>query len=177
MPAAIAQPPSSPAFTVGDPDLINAVLASVNNALAMCNARGRCVAVASVPGSEAGTLTGMIGVHGKVSGFITVNMAERLAVRAVSGLVQESYERLTPHVVDGVGEITNIIVGGLKGKLAGTPWSFAHLTVPSVIVGQGYRIAHARGLTFVSTTFECDDPEAVLLEDRLMQVSLSLMRL
>jgi chemotaxis protein CheX len=160
-----------------EPDLTKAVLASVNSALSMCDVKARCVGVASVPGNEAGKVTGMIGVHGKVSGFITVNLSERFAIQAVQGLLQEQYEKLTSQVVDGVGEITNIIVGGVKSLLGNTPWGFSHITVPSVIVGKGYHIAYARGLTFVCTTFEIDDPEAFMLEDRLMQVSLSFLRL
>jgi chemotaxis protein CheX len=177
MSAAVAEPSAPLAHAIAEPELTNAVIGSVNKALAMCDSRARCVGVSSVPAGDAGVVTGIIGVHGNVSGFITVNMAERFAVRAVARLVQEDYERLTSQVVDGVGELTNIIVGGIKRQLAGTPWSYSHATIPSVIVGRGYHIAYARGLAFVSTTFECDDPEAVLLEDRLMRVSLSLMQL
>ena len=119
----------------------------------------------------------MIGVHGKVSGFVTVNMSERFGIAAVEGLLQEKYGELSSQVVDGVGEITNIIVGGIKSALSGTKWSFSNITVPSVIVGKGYQIAYAKGLDFLSISFEHDDPEAIMLEDRLMQVSISLLRL
>ena len=80
-------------------------------------------------------------------------------------------------MVDGVGEITNIIVGGIKSALANTNWAFPHITVPSVIVGNGYRMAYARGLEFLCVVFEHDDPEAVMLQDRMMQVSISLLKL
>lgn len=162
---------------VGDPTLLKASLDAVNRAFTMCNLTARCVGVSAVPAAERGLVTGMIGVHGKVSGFISVTMSERLAIRAVEGLLQEKFDGLSSQVVDGVGEIANIIVGGIKGALASTPWSFPHMTVPSVIVGQGYHISYAKGLEFLCTTFEHDDPEAFLLDDRLMQVSISLLRL
>jgi chemotaxis protein CheX len=176
MPTATAESLAELLSTI-DSELSRAVAASVQSAMAMCETRARCVGLSAVPAHETGIVTGMIGVHGRVSGFITVNMSERFAVKAVGGLLQESYGGLTSQVVDGVGEITNIIVGGVKATLASTPWGFSNITVPSVIVGKGYHIAYARGLTFVCTTFECDDPEALMLEDRLMQVSLSLLRL
>jgi hypothetical protein len=44
-------------------------------------------------------------------------------------------------------------------------------------VGRGYSIAYARDLEFLNVTFEHDDREAVLLEDRLVQVSISLLTL
>lgn len=89
--------------------------------------------------------------------------------------MQESFGELTSQVVDGAGEITNIIVGGIKSALANSQWGFSQTTVPSVIVGQGYSIAYARGLEFVNVTFEHNDEEAVLLEDRLVHVSISLL--
>lgn len=160
-----------------EPKLVHAISDSVEKALGMCGTSASCVGVAKVPTREAGLITGVIGVHGKVSGFITVNMSERMAVRAVSGLLQDNYTTLTNQVVDGAGEITNIIVGGIKSSLAGSPWSFSHMTVPSVIIGKGYQIAYARGLEFLNATYEHHDDEAVMLEDRLLQISISLLKL
>jgi chemotaxis protein CheX len=160
-----------------EPRLVHAISDSIHKALAMCGTSAHCVGVSSVPTGESGLITGLIGVHGKVSGFITVNMSERMAIRAVNGLLQDSYDKLTNQVVDGAGEITNIVVGGIKSMLAGSPWSFSNMTVPSVIIGKGYQIAYARGLEFINVTFEHDDADAVMLEDRLMQVSISLLKL
>lgn len=165
------------AVSFAEPRLVHAISDSVEKALSMCGASAHCVGVAAVPTREAGLITGVIGVHGKVSGFITVNMSERMAVRVVNGLLQDNYTQLTNQVVDGAGEITNIIVGGIKSSLAGSPWSFSHMTVPSVIIGKGYQIAYARGLDFLNATFEHHDTEAVMLDDRLMQVSISLLKL
>jgi chemotaxis protein CheX len=167
--------PSSVEFA--EPKLVRSLCDSVAKALSMCDTKARCVGVAAVPTREAGLITGMIGVHGKVSGFITVNFSQRVAIRAVSGLLQEECTELTSQVVDGAGEITNLIVGGIKSSLVGTPWSFSHMTVPSVIIGKGYQIAYARGLEFLNVTFEHHDPEAVMLDDRLIQVSISLLKL
>jgi chemotaxis protein CheX len=130
-----------------------------------------------VPAQEKGIVTGMIGIHGKVSGFVTANFSEQLAVRSVEGLIQEKFGRLSSQVVDGTGEITNIIVGGVKAQLAGSQWAFGQITVPSVIVGRGYQIAYAKGLEYMTATFEIDDEAAIMLDDRLLHVSLSLLRL
>jgi chemotaxis protein CheX len=164
-----------PAFA--EPRLVQAIDESVQRALEMCGITARCVGISSVPTLEPGLITGMIGVHGKVSGFIAVNMPERVAIRAVNGLLQDNYTQLTSQVVDGAGEITNIVVGGIKSMLAGTQWSFSNMTVPSVIIGKGYKIAYARGLDFINVAFEHDDAEAVMLDDRLLQVSISLLKL
>jgi chemotaxis protein CheX len=172
--------PAAPATLLSlpvNPGLTEAVLKSVESALQMCECSARCVGLSCVPGRDQGLVTGMIGVHGRVSGFVTVNMSEPFAVRAVGGLTQETYAKLTPQVIDGLGEITNIIVGGIKSSLGGTPWGFSHITVPSVIIGRGYKIAYARGLEFLCATFEQDAPEIVMLDDRMMHVSMSLLKL
>ena len=160
-----------------DPALHKAMLDAVNNCLVMCGLSAKCVGMCTVPASEGGDVTGMIGVHGKVSGFVTVNMSQRLAVRAVEGLLQEKFGALSTQVVDGLGEITNIIVGGMKSALSSTPKAFPHITVPSVIVGSGYSIAYARGLEFLCGIFEVQDEEALMLADRLLPVNVSLLRL
>jgi chemotaxis protein CheX len=163
--------------SLAEPRLLKSIMDAVQNALVMCDAQARCVGISSVPSRDPSPITGLIGVHGKVSGFLTVNMAEKSAIRLVEGLLGEKFNTLTSQVVDGAGEITNIIVGGIKSTLAGSTWAFSHITVPSVIIGRGYQIAYAKGLDFVCATFERTDPEAILLEDRLFHVSVSLLRL
>jgi len=160
-----------------NPVLLKAVTDAVSGAMMMCDVNVRCVGVSRVPARQAGIVTGMIGVHGKVSGFLTVNMAERFAVRAVEGLLHEHFGVLTSQVVDGAGEITNIIVGGVKSALAKTTWGFSQITVPSTIVGNDFSIAYSRGLEFLNVMFEHDDPEAFRLDDRMMHVSMSLLAL
>jgi chemotaxis protein CheX len=168
--------PSKIAFQA-DPLLLDAITGGVESGLAMCGIDARCVGVSTIPVQETGSVTGLIGVHGNVSGFITVNMAERVALAAVGGLLQEPCEKLSNQVVDGVGELTNIISGGIKKGLYGSPWLFSHITVPSVIIGQNYQIAYAKGLQYLSVAFEHQSDDALLLTDRLMQVAISLIRL
>lgn len=162
---------------VTDPYQFSAITNAVDGCLTMCDARARCVGVSAIPTNDAGSVTGMIGVHGEVSGFVTVNLSEKVALAFVGGLLQDRFEHLDNQVIDGVGEITNLIAGGIKKHLAGTPWGFSHVTVPSVIVGRNYQIAYAKGLHYLCLTFECEDASSFLLEDRLMRVAISLIRL
>jgi chemotaxis protein CheX len=163
----------------GNTTLLRAVVPAVEGALEMCGRRARCVGVATVPASvlDPGVVTGMIGVHGDVSGFVTVNLAEKSAISIVGAMLQDRFDRITNQVVDGVGEIANMVTGGIKSGLLGTPWSFRSVTVPSVIVGRNYQIAYTKGIEFLAVTFEHEDEDAFLLQDRLMHVAISLMRL
>ena len=164
-------------LVVADPLIVRSIVAAVADCLTMCDTAARCVGVAAVPARDAGTVTGIIGVHGDVSGFVTINLPETVACSAVGGLLQERFERLTPQVIDGVGEIANIISGGIKRGLVGTRWGFSHVTVPSVIVGQNYQIAYAKGLEYACVSFEHQNADALLLSDRLIHVAVSLIRL
>lgn len=157
--------------------LYSAVTQSVHSALEMCDIKARCVGISAMPTQQTGILTGMIGVHGKVSGFVSMNISEEFVISAVEGLLQEKYGKLSSQVVDGAGEITNIIVGGIKSKLSKTEWGFSQITVPSVIVGQNFSIAYSRGLEYLTVTFEYDNPNVIRLEDRMLHVSMSLLTL
>jgi chemotaxis protein CheX len=160
-----------------DPLLFHAIVESVNGCLAMCDTTAHCVGLSRVPSGDIGVVTGMIGVHGSVSGYVTLNLAESVARHAVAGLLQEPCEKLTPQVVDGVGEMANIIAGGIKRGLTGTPWAFGNVTVPSVIVGKNYQIAYAKGLHYLCVKFEHESADSIMLDDRLLQVAVSLIRL
>ncbi len=157
--------------------ILQPIVDAVQSCLTMCDAKAKCVGTSTVPVANPGRVTGMIGIHGNVSGFITVNMAEKVAMAAVGGLLQDQFTQLDAQVIDGVGEMTNIISGGIKNGMAGTPRQFSHVTVPSVIVGQNYQIAYAKGLEFLSVTFEHENAETFLLEDRLMKIAISMLRL
>ncbi len=169
---------SAPAIGfVADPVLLKAIVHGVDSALVMCNTAVRCVGVSAIPNRDPGSVTGLIGVHGEVSGFLTVNMSEKMAVTLVSGLLQDQFTALSHEILDGVGEITNILAGGVKNALTNTPWGFRHVTVPSVIVGQNYQIAYAKGLQYLAATFEQQDPSPLLFADRILQVAISLIKL
>ncbi len=158
-------------------DILTAIINSVESCLTMCDSSATCVGTSTVPMADPGSVTGMIGIHGNVSGFITVNMAEKVAMAAVGGLLQDKFAQLDAQVIDGVGEMTNIISGSIKSGLAGSPWQFGNVTVPSVIVGRNYQIAYAKGLEFLSVTFEHHNDDTFLLDDRLIKVAISMLRL
>jgi len=168
---------SEPLALVAEPVLLKAVVGAVTNCLTMCQLEARCVGVSAIPLSDPGQITGMIGVHGNASGFVTVNVSEKIAMRAVGGLLDDTFSEVNPQVIDGTGEITNIIAGGIKSSLSGTPWAFTHVTVPSVIIGRQYKIAYSSGLAYVAATFEYRDSGVLMLDERLIQVAISLIRL
>ena len=159
-----------------DPVLINALHSAVTGTMAMGDIAVECVAMSTVPSREAGLITGLIGVSGDVTGFVTVNVSEMIAYQAVSALLLEECKELDHQVIDGIGELTNMVAGGIKKGLANSEWAFSDVTVPSVIVGQKYDIAFSQGFHYLSLTFENLSCDSLMVRDRLMRASLSLFR-
>lgn len=160
----------------GEPRLAHALVAAVQDALGMCGAQARLVGVSSVPTYEPGSITGVIGVNGRATGFLTFNACEQVAVALTAGFVQERVDKINTLVIDTIGELTNLVAGGLKKRVADSPWAIQSVTVPSVIVGHNYQIAYAKGITYLAVTFEHENAEAFLLDHRLFQAAVSLIR-
>ena len=101
--------------------ITNALIQSVEACFAMCDLKVRVVGVTKIPTSiPNGLVTGMIGMNGKCTGFMTIEMTERASTLSVSGLLQDEFRTINSQVIDGVGELTNIIAGGIKSKLFNT---------------------------------------------------------
>lgn len=161
---------------IADGRLFEAAIDSTTEALEMCGLKARCVGVSTVPSTEIGRLTGLIGVHGNVSGFCSVNASERVALKAVGGLLQDTFATVTAQVIDGLGEITNIVTGNIKSRISRTEWAFLQMTTPSVIVGHHYQLRFGHRSFYLSLAFELEDKDAVSVEDRMMRVTMSLMK-
>ncbi|MDR1140459.1 MAG: chemotaxis protein CheX [Planctomycetaceae bacterium] len=157
--------------------ITNSIIQSVESCLQMCDLKMRVVGITKIPiHLPDAPVTGMIGLSGKCTGFISLTMPNRVATLAVSGLSMEEYTTVNAQVVDGVGEITNIIAGGLKTKLYNTPWMINNITIPSVILGSNYNISYTKGIEYCGITFEIDDPETISIQDRVFMVNTSLIQ-
>ena len=157
--------------------IVNSMISSVDGCLQMCDMKVRIAGITKIPIQLPKSLiTGLIGLSGNCTGFISMSMPEHVATLAVSKLSMEDYKVINAQVVDGIGEMTNIIAGGLKTKLFNTPWSVNHITIPSVILGDNYNISYSKGIEYCGVTFEVDDPDTVSIHDRVFVVSTSLMK-
>lgn len=160
-----------------NPLITNAIIQSVENCLQMCDLKVRVVGITKIPIQlPDAPVTGMIGLSGKCTGFLSVTMPERVATLAVSGLSMEEYTTVNAQVIDGVGEMTNIIAGGLKTKLYNTPWTISNITIPSVILGSNYHLSFSKGIEYCGITFEVDDPDTMIIRNRVFMVNTSLIQ-
>jgi len=157
--------------------IVNSLIVSVESCLQMCDLKVRVVGVTKIPIQlPEAPVTGLIGLSGKCTGFLSISMPERVATLAVSGLSMEEYKTINAQVIDGVGEITNIVAGGFKTKLFNTPWMVNNITVPSVILGDNYNISYSKGIEYCGVTFEVDDPDTLTIHGRVFSVNTSLIQ-
>ena len=157
--------------------IVNSIILSVENCFSMCEIPIKVVGLSKIPVcTPEGRVTGMIGMSGKCTGFMTLTLPERVATLAVSGLLQDEFPKINPQVIDGVGELTNIICGGIKTRLYNTTWMIGTITIPSVILGSNYHISYSKGIEFDAVSFEIDDPESLSMQDRVFTVTTSLMQ-
>ncbi|MCL2878162.1 MAG: chemotaxis protein CheX [Acidobacteria bacterium] len=157
--------------------IVNSVITSTENCLEMCELKVHVVGITKIPIQlPKAFITGLIGLSGKCTGFISISMPERVATHAVSKLSMEEYKTINAQVVDGIGEITNIVAGGLKTKLFNTPWTVNHITIPSVILGDNYNISYSKGIEYCGVTFEVDVPDTITIHDQVFMVNTSLMK-
>ena len=157
--------------------IVNSLIGSVESCLQMCDLSIRVAGVTKIPVQlPDAPVTGLIGLSGKCTGFISLSMPNRVATLAVSGLLLEEHKVVDAQVIDGVGEMTNVIAGGLKTKLSSTPWMIGHITIPSVIIGSSYNISYAKGIEYCGITFEVDDPDTLSIQDKVFSVTTSLIQ-
>jgi len=157
--------------------IVNSLIGSVESCLQMCDLKIRVAGVTKIPLQLTDApVTGLIGVSGKCTGFISLSLPNRVAALAVSGLLLEEHKIVDAQVIDGVGEMTNVIAGGLKTRLSTTPWMIGHITIPSVIIGSSYNISYAKGIEYCGITFEVDDPDSLSIQDKVFSVTASLIQ-
>ncbi|TVR11799.1 MAG: chemotaxis protein CheX [Planctomycetota bacterium] len=105
-------------------------------------------------GEERYGVTGIIGLGGEASGAVVLNFPEEVAIKSVSSFVGEVYDAINSDVVDGVGELTNIIAGDAKNRLLQKGYSF-DIGLPKIVVGRNYVTAQSSSIACIVIQFAC----------------------
>lgn len=103
-----------------------------------------------------GVVTGIIGMGGeKVNGNMIVSFEESCILKVVSAMLMEEFPTVTPEVVDAVGEITNMICGGAKSKIAEKGYNISMAT-PIMIAGKGVEVVQFSKSPVIVIPFKTD---------------------
>lgn len=96
-------------------------------------------------------VSGLIGLTGRAQGMVVVSLGRQTAIRVAEIMLQAQHESINAEVADAVGEITNMIAGSAKSKLAEFELSVG---LPTVICGKNHVIAFPSTSTPVLIPFE-----------------------
>jgi chemotaxis protein CheX len=92
------------------------------------------------------TLTAVIGLAGAVSGACTVQATARAAIHMTERMVGMAMDTVDDAVLDGLGEISNMLAGAWKSKIPSLS-SACLLSVPTVVTGTQY-VVHRQPAAF-----------------------------
>jgi chemotaxis protein CheX len=82
-------------------------------------------------------LSAVVGFGGKISGFVAIHLSPTSACTLATSLLGMSFEEMDEIVADAMGEMVNMIAGGLK-KYASQNEDLFKISVPSIVYGMDY---------------------------------------
>lgn len=82
-------------------------------------------------------ISGLIGLSGKASGMVVINLSTEVALKAASAMLMEEITEVNDDVLDAVGELANVIAGQAKTDLEQYDLS---VSLPNVVTGEGHAI-------------------------------------
>lgn len=83
-----------------------------------------------------------LGLTGHCSGNISLYLSEPLAIKLAGWLMHEDYHKLSAEVFESIGELINLIAGGLKNRLSSEEQDLFDLSIPLVISGKDKQVFH-----------------------------------
>ena len=89
-------------------------------------------------------VTVMLGLSGDLAGLLTIYCPHSAACAITGGMLGMEVTEIDGDVKDAVGEVANMVAGGLKTALAADGVG-VELAIPSAITGQSYRITAPTG--------------------------------
>jgi len=87
-------------------------------------------------------LIGVIGLSGAIRGAVLMTMETQTGCDIIGAFLGETISEVNADLMDGFGEVLNIIAGAAAAKLEGQ----VDLALPTVVVGKGQQI-HAKHST------------------------------
>jgi CheY-specific phosphatase CheX len=158
-----------------DQELLMSILAGTQRGLQMTELNPPAVG-ASKFASAMKPIAVIVGLVGRNSGSVTINMSEKAMLFIAGRLLGEEQKEPNEDNLDAIMEIGNQVSGSIKDKLMSTSYDVQVISVPSLILGASYTVHYARGLTTLSVDFELTELPITYYKDRIISVTVSLMR-
>ena len=96
-----------------------------------------------------------IGFSGQLEGNLSVIFSDKSACLVVGKMLYSEFAEVTPDVLDGVGEIVNMTIGGVKNRLAAQyP---LEISIPTTLRGKRIDVFSQKGLTQIYKSYRCPE--------------------
>ncbi len=99
------------------------------------------------------SISGMLGFSGDIKGMLNIHCPEPVALAITGGLLGLEVEEINEDVKDAIGEIANMVAGGIKTGLASEGKSM-ELSIPTAIAGRSYAINSMADAQWVAIPFD-----------------------
>lgn len=138
-------------------EFINAFISATIQVLsvqAQVEAKAGEFAPGSKTGIAHGDISGVIGITaGSVNGTAVLTFPEQTFLKIISSMLGETYTQLVPDIVDGAGELTNMIFGQAKLVLNQKDYG-VQMAIPSVVTGRDHMISGITKGAILQVPFE-----------------------
>lgn len=99
-------------------------------------------------------ISSMLGMGGDIKGSVDIHFPKNIALTITSQFLDLEIDELDEDVQDAIGELANMIAGGIKSFFA-SRGVHTELAIPNTIVGKGYRTHGFAGAERAKVAFSC----------------------
>ena len=98
-------------------------------------------------------ISGVVTLSGQLAGTAVISVSEEVALQAASTMLMMDVPEVNDDVIDTVGEMANLFVGGAKADLAKHKLT---LGLPKVVNGTDQTVDYPAGVTPLCVPFQCE---------------------
>lgn len=91
--------------------------------------------------SATGDISGVVGITGETEGSLSITFTKGCILHIIGNMLGEEQKEINDVVKDAVGELTNMISGDSRRRLAEMGHNFQG-AIPSIVSGEGHEIKH-----------------------------------
>lgn len=115
-----------------------------------------------------GDILALLGLTGTYSGVMQLNFTSELALKMASWMMQTHYSEFNSEVLESIGELANMIAGGLKNRLSTEQNELFNMSIPLVVSGKDKSVYHGtdKEYIFVPIETQADTFFVILILDR-----------
>lgn len=100
-------------------------------------------------------LSSLIGLAGDLKGILAIHCPSAVAMGVTSAMLGMEVTDLGEDVKDAIGEIANMVAGGLKEAMAASAGKKIELAIPTTVIGKAIRTSGLSGASRIMIPFSC----------------------